>query len=161
MNRKSKLKLVAIAFGLLMTLVMAIFLQDVYASAPQVCIPSTPDYVGRVLQSCKDVIVTGNWYGRMTTKITSGSALSKIGWNSWTDTRFCDGTAINWYNIGPSYAFSSKSFTGTSQNHTLSSPPCDGTEHEARVYGNHYWEQAGYSPRTSVWEDYEGLPLPP
>ncbi len=77
----SKSKFVVVAFGLLTTtLMMAIFLKDVHASSPQVCIPSTPDYVGRVLQSCKDVIVTGDWYGRMTTKIASGNALSKIGW---------------------------------------------------------------------------------
>ncbi len=147
--------------GFLAMLALTFFLQSTYASGSQVC-PPIPNYAGRAIQSCKDIIITGGWQGKMTTRVVTGNALSELGWNWWTDTRFCGGyevaNGIGWYSGGAYLAYNSKAISATSSNHALNDPFCDEDIHEARVAGKHIWKQPGYLDRTFEWEDWEGLP---
>lgn len=118
------------------------------------------NYAGRVVQSCKDnYTLSGNvyWKGRMVTKVSNGSALSKLGWNYWADTRYCGGTPVASYPYGSSYGFNTTSWSSTSASHPIGS--CAGGQvNQANVYGTHYWEQVGYSGITDTWQYWRNLP---
>lgn len=118
------------------------------------------NYAGRVVQSCKDnYTVSGNvyWKGKMVTKVTTGSAISKLGWNYWSDTRYCGGTPVASYPYGSSYGYNTTSRASTSPNHPIGS--CSGGQvNQANVYGTHYWEQTGYSGITETWTYWRNLP---
>lgn len=108
-------------------------------------------YAGRVVQSCKDnTVLSGDQYWRsgMLSKVVTGSGVTRLGWDSWTDTRFCNGSPINFYDNGPLQGVGVS--VSSSRQHTLTSPPCAGI-HESRVYGTHFWAQTGYSRKTETW----------
>lgn len=118
------------------------------------------NYAGRVVQSCKDnYTLSGNvyWKGRMVTKVSNGSAISKLGWNYWSDTRYCGGTAVASYPYGSSYGLNTTFWASTSPNHPIGSCP-GGQVNQGNVYGIHYWEQIGYSGRTDTWSYWRNLP---
>jgi len=137
-------------------LVAALAIPLSLALALSVCNPSF-SFQGRSVQSCKEnYVLDGNqyWKGRMVTKVLSGSAIDKLGWHSWTDTRFCNGQAVDWYDYGSSYGYDTTFWASTSASHPVE--PCDGTN-ESRVYGNHYWEESG-SSTTEAWSLWRPLP---
>ncbi len=125
----------------------------------QLCNPTIP-YAGKVVQSCKDnYTLSGNvyWKGRMVTKVVNGGAISKLGWNYWSDTRWCGGTPVASYPYGSSYGLNRTSWASTSASHPVGS--CAGGQvNQAQVYGTHYWEQTGYSGITDTWSYWRNLP---
>ncbi len=162
MKNKFQLSSKTIIYTLLVVM-SGFFVQKVLARS-LLCNYTIP-YAGRTVQSCKGVYVSLTsggyyWQGRMTTKVINRNAVSKLGWYSWTDTRFCDGLAKNNYYLGTADAYSSKSISSTSLDHPVhpsNFPTCVGLI-EARIAGNHYWEQVGYSPKTDNWEYWEPVP---
>lgn len=117
-------------------------------------------YAGKAVQSCKDnYTLSGNiyWKGRMVTKVVNGGAISKLGWNYWSDTRYCGGVPVASYPYGSSYGLNSTSRASTSASHPVGS--CAGGQvNQANVYGTHYWEQVGYSGITDTWQYWRNLP---
>ncbi len=137
-----------IAICTLVVLGLVFSIQSV--SAYQQC-NSPISYAGRTVQSCKDnTVLSGNQYWRsgMVSKVVNGSGVTSLGWDSWTDTRYCNGSPVNFYDNN-SLSGVGVSVSSTRQ-HTLISPPCAGT-HESRVYGTHFWQQSGYTRRTDTW----------
>ena len=125
----------------------------------QLCNPTIP-YAGKVVQSCKDnYTLSGNvyWKGRMVTKVVNAGPISKLGWNYWSDTRYCGGTPVALYPYGSSYSLNSSYRSSTSASHPVGS--CAGGQvNQANVYGTHYWEQVGYSGITDTWSYWRNLP---
>ena len=129
------------------------------ALAFQLCNPVIP-YAGKVVQSCKDnYTLSGNvyWKGRMVTKVVNGGAISKLGWNYWSDTRYCGGTPVATYPYGSSYGTNTTSWASTSASHPIGSCP-GGQVNQANVYSTHYWEQTGYSGIIDTWSYWRNLP---
>lgn len=149
---------ITITLWLLLLVIVAFVTKS--ALAFQLC-NNVINYAGRVVQSCKDnYTVSGNvyWKGRMVTKVTTGSAISKLGWNFWSDTRYCGGTAIVVYPYNSSYGLNITFWASTSPNHPIGSCPV-GQVNQARVFGTHYWEQVGYSGLTETgWSYWRNLP---
>lgn len=153
--KKHRLHLLGTVFALLI-LALGFSLNTVLAL--QLCNPVL-SYAGRTVQSCKDnYVVSGNQYWRstMVSKVVNGSGVTSLGFDSWTDTRYCNGSPINFYDNGPRSGVGI-SYYGYSTSHTLTSPPCAGT-HESRVYGTHYWQQTGYTRKTETWSYWKNLP---
>jgi len=124
------------------------------AEAALLCNPSFP-FAGRYVQSCKDNynFDTSYWKGRMVTKVLSGGAIAKLGWNYWSDTRWCNGVAVFQWTWGSSYGLNATNWASTSPSHPKGT--CAGAN-EAQVYGIHYWEQSG-SSTTEPWSYWRTL----
>lgn len=123
------------------------------AHAAQICNP-TIQFAGRAVQSCKDNYDSGSyWKGRMVSKVTSGGSVAKLGWNYWSDTRWCSGVAVAQYVYNSSYGYNSTNWASTSADHPRGT--CGGAN-EAQVYGIHYWEQSGQT-KTDTWSYWRTL----
>lgn len=123
----------------------AIFFQTAHAAS---ACDIARNYAGRLVQSCKEnYTVPGNvyWKGRMISQVHSGGAISQLGWNSWTDTRFCGDVPQYVVDYGASYGNNSTLHASTSADHPIGT--CGGGgQNWARVFGIHRWEQVGFPP---------------
>jgi len=136
-------------------LVVAILALTVFVYTAEAAVCALPfQFAGRTVQSCKDNYDFGTsyWKGRMITKVTAGGAITKIGWNYWSDTRWCNGVAVAQWVYGSSYGLNTTNWASTSANHPKGS--CAGPN-EAQVYGTHYWEQSGST--TEAWSYWRTL----
>jgi hypothetical protein len=146
--------------AVLMVIIFALAIAVQSALALSVC-HSPHSYAGRSVQSCKEnYTVSGNvyWKGRMISRVNSGGAITQLGWNSWTDTRYCAGVVQFFQDHGSSYGSNSTQHAATSGNHTIGTCPA-GQLNESRVFGIHRWQQTGYTALTEEgWSLFHTLP---
>lgn len=155
MKKKSILYLLSIIF-IFTILAVTISVKEVLAF--QICEDTIP-YAGRTLQSCKDNwVVSGNqyWAAKMATKVVIGSGVTSLGWDIWTNTRYCNNNPIAFDDRG-SWSTVGVSAYGYSPNYSLTNPSCWGV-HESRVYGKHFWQQTGYPRVEETWPYWLTLP---
>jgi len=97
-------------------------------------------FSGRTVQGCKDVFTdTVNnvkvWKGWAESKVINGAALSQVGEDIWTDTRYCNYVAVDNYSYGGKLQSNTTRWAASGVNHN--SCPCAGSVNYGVVYVKH------------------------